>query len=103
MGGSLGDLNAANRHVYAGDDPVNATDPSGKDAIDCYLEVTLVLSLAITVIAGMGAILFAVPPLAGLALVFAWLTVGAAFVGFVVSEIQAIRSGVCKGYFAPWS
>ena len=30
VGGSLGDLNAANRYVYADDDPVNAVDPSGK-------------------------------------------------------------------------
>jgi len=29
VGGSLGDLNSANRYVYAGDDPVNAVDPSG--------------------------------------------------------------------------
>lgn len=26
----MGDLNAANRYVYADDNPVNATDPSGK-------------------------------------------------------------------------
>ncbi len=25
----MGDLNSANRYVYAGDDPVNAVDPSG--------------------------------------------------------------------------
>ena len=37
VGGSLGDLQAANRYVYAGDDPVNAVDPSGKDAINCGL------------------------------------------------------------------
>src|SRR5436305_14763742 len=30
VGGSLADLNAANRYIYAGDDPVNVTDPSGK-------------------------------------------------------------------------
>jgi hypothetical protein len=30
VGGSLGDLNSANRYTYANDDPVNATDPSGK-------------------------------------------------------------------------
>ena len=29
VGGSLGDLNSANRYVYAGDDPVNAVDPNG--------------------------------------------------------------------------
>jgi RHS repeat-associated protein len=29
VGGSLGDLNSANRYVYAGDDPVNAVDLSG--------------------------------------------------------------------------
>ena len=35
VGGSLGDLNSANRFVYAGDDPVNQVDPSGKDAVAC--------------------------------------------------------------------
>jgi hypothetical protein len=29
----LGDLNSANRYVYANDDPVNAVDPSGKSVI----------------------------------------------------------------------
>src|SRR5947209_16457377 len=32
VGGSLGDLNAANRYTYANDDPVNVVDPSGRDA-----------------------------------------------------------------------
>src|SRR5258706_8723159 len=31
VGGSLGDLNSANRYVYANDDPVNMVDPSGQD------------------------------------------------------------------------
>jgi RHS repeat-associated protein len=30
VGGSLGDLNSANRYTYAGDNPVNMVDPSGK-------------------------------------------------------------------------
>ncbi len=33
VGGSLGDLNSANRYVYANDDPVNEVDPSGKASI----------------------------------------------------------------------
>ena len=32
VGGSLGDLNSANRYTYANDDPVNAVDPSGGTA-----------------------------------------------------------------------
>ena len=35
VGGSLGDLNSANRYVYANDNPVNAVDPSGKAVGDC--------------------------------------------------------------------
>jgi RHS repeat-associated protein len=31
VGGSLGDLNSANRYTYANDDPVNVVDPSGRD------------------------------------------------------------------------
>ena len=41
VGGSLGDLGAANRYVYANDDPVNAVDPSGKDATSCITNVVL--------------------------------------------------------------
>ncbi len=33
VGGSLGDLNSDNRYTYAGDDPVNAVDPSGRDCV----------------------------------------------------------------------
>jgi RHS repeat-associated protein len=32
VAGSLGNLNTANRYTYAGDDPINEVDPSGKDA-----------------------------------------------------------------------
>jgi len=35
VGGSLGDLNAANRYTYANDDPVNVVDLSGRDALGC--------------------------------------------------------------------
>jgi RHS repeat-associated protein len=35
VGGSLGDLNSANRYAYANDDPVNLVDPSGKGWWDC--------------------------------------------------------------------
>ena len=33
VGGSLFDLNSANRYIYASDDPVNQVDPSGKFSI----------------------------------------------------------------------
>lgn len=36
VGGSLADLNSANRYTYAGDDPINVVDPSGKSTlIEC--------------------------------------------------------------------
>ena len=38
VGGSLGDLNAANRYTYAKDDPVNVVEPSGAtSAFGCIL------------------------------------------------------------------
>jgi RHS repeat-associated protein len=37
VGGSLADLNAANRYTYADDNPVSMTDPSGKDTLGCVL------------------------------------------------------------------
>ncbi len=43
VGGSLGDLNSANRYVYAGDDPVNAVDPSGKFTFYCDLVIFFTL------------------------------------------------------------
>jgi hypothetical protein len=38
VGGSLADLNAANRYTYAGDDPINAVDPSGEFSTPGFLE-----------------------------------------------------------------
>jgi hypothetical protein len=38
----LGDLNSANRYVYANDDPVNATDPRGTNStFGCILSLFL--------------------------------------------------------------
>jgi RHS repeat-associated protein len=37
VGGSLGDLNSANRYAYANDDPVNAVDPSGE--LTCFQSI----------------------------------------------------------------
>lgn len=36
VGGSLGDLNAANRYTYASDDPVNEVDPTGAATVTGY-------------------------------------------------------------------
>jgi hypothetical protein len=41
VGGSLGDLNAANRYTYAGDNPINAVDPSGEQSIPCWLSIPI--------------------------------------------------------------
>ncbi|MFL5666281.1 MAG: RHS repeat-associated core domain-containing protein, partial [Ktedonobacteraceae bacterium] len=54
VGGSLGDLNSANRYTYAGDDPVNAVDPSGK-AVNGGCIIAVLGSLASTVITGISA------------------------------------------------
>ncbi len=35
--GQLNDPTSLNRYVYAGDDPVNLTDPSGRDAFECIM------------------------------------------------------------------
>jgi uncharacterized protein RhaS with RHS repeats len=39
VGGSLLETVKANPYVYAGDDPVNLVDPSGRDAIGCYAAI----------------------------------------------------------------
>ncbi len=51
----MGDLNSANRYVYAGDDPVNATDPSGKDPTGCDFFVPgAIIGYIVAGIAGVG-------------------------------------------------
>jgi RHS repeat-associated protein len=52
VGGSLGDLNSANRYVYAGDDPVNAVDPSGKFCIPNVVGAIALAFVVLAVIAG---------------------------------------------------
>jgi uncharacterized protein RhaS with RHS repeats len=56
VGGSLGDLNSANRYTYANDDPVNAVDPSGQACIYVVLAASLGLLAA-----ALGALAFFVP------------------------------------------
>ncbi len=36
MGGSVGSPDSLNRYLYAGDDPINQVDPSGKD---CFINL----------------------------------------------------------------
>jgi RHS repeat-associated protein len=46
VGGSLGDLNSANRYVYANDDPVNAVDPGGSSSISLYAAAAVLGTIA---------------------------------------------------------
>ena len=39
VGGSLTEMVKVNPYVYAGDDPVNEVDPSGRDGIACYAAI----------------------------------------------------------------
>jgi len=39
VAGSLGSPDSLNRYLYAGDDPVNVVDPSGRDATSCILSL----------------------------------------------------------------
>jgi len=45
VGGSLGDLNSANRYTYANDDPVNVVDPSGRDVWECVSAISAAVGL----------------------------------------------------------
>jgi hypothetical protein len=53
VAGSLRDLNSANRYTYAGDDPVNAVDPSGRD---CFYFTNGEIDLFAWVLIGGGAL-----------------------------------------------
>jgi len=41
--GSLADPTSLNRYVYVGDDPVNFTDPSGRDALGCLKDAIVTI------------------------------------------------------------
>jgi RHS repeat-associated protein len=58
VGGSLADLNSANRYTYASDDPINVVDPSGMCTIDTYLLIVLAAIVAV----GAGILLIALIP-----------------------------------------
>ena len=62
MRGSSQQLNQANPYLYAQDDPVNVTDPSGKDAILCAVGIIATLFFTIpsfiTLIAAVNAFAF---------------------------------------------
>jgi hypothetical protein len=63
VGGSLGDLNTANRYTYANDDPVNVVDPSGKASCAfswfLWFAAVVVAIAALFVTAGTAAIIIA--------------------------------------------
>jgi hypothetical protein len=100
VGGSLGDLNSANRYVYAGDDPVNAVDPGGKDfgqsldrffscisgGINAYTRAIIGTGL----LAGIGAAIATGLSAGALGSVFAGITagLGAFLIGYCHGQVQ---------------
>ncbi len=92
---------SANRYTYAGDDPVNAVDPSGKgDVFLCALGV-------IGAIGGIGAGLLGIiivviatgPEAAGLILLAAYLGLAVAFLTYIAGVAAALTTwytGVCS-------
>lgn len=81
----MGDLNAANRYVYAGDDPVNLVDPSGKSWWDCFWAGVDTFFLLFGILVSVYGIFLAVG--VGGAIGF-WV----ALVGIVYAYIQAVRA-----------
>ncbi|MFL5629380.1 MAG: RHS repeat-associated core domain-containing protein [Ktedonobacteraceae bacterium] len=84
VGGSLGDLNSANRYVYAGDDPVNAVDPMGTD--------TLAICIG-SAVAGILAVLLVTFVSGGLAAVFLLTLLDyeyAAYIGCLLAIVATI-------------
>ena len=77
VGGSLGNPDSLNRYLYAGDDPVNVTDPSGKYTFAQWYSV-VGACLASSVIA----------PL----LALAGLITGAGTVGFAIAAIAGVTA-----------
>ncbi len=93
VGGSLQETTKPNPYVYADDDPVNMVDPTGKDAVDCYLSIAMTATMAIGGEAGMLLALAAT----GLGAILAFIVGLMVYVGAIIYAIQSERSGVCNG------
>ncbi len=94
VGGSLGDLNSANLYAYAGDDPVNLVDPSGRASVPnfswaCFLGAVggiayIIIAALVTEALSLGV----ATPITIAALVTAALT--GCLVGVILAFIQAV-------------
>jgi len=96
VGGSLGDLNSANRYTYAGDDPVNMVDPSGKSALNCFLAGVYTVGTLLLFIGGIIGIILAfnLTPfpwdlLAGFGAIFIFVGTMAFAIGTTIEEYVA--------------
>src|SRR5260221_6143802 len=98
VGGSLGDLNSANRYVYAGDDPVNAVDPSGKDCLFTLLSAISLLYwigwLWWTVLGAIVLVAEANPPL-GVLLLFLYVVYTVPFLGAIAINAYNNVAAAC--------
>ncbi len=78
VGGSLGSPDSLNPYLYARDNPVNLTDPSGRDAIGC------IVALVGSILGALGAIFAVVATASG------WALTGAALVGAIFGFFGAL-------------
>jgi len=92
VGGSLADLNAANRYTYAGDDPINVVDPSGEDATACILGLAGSIVGAIASIAGVAASALGIALATGAALVGAIFGLVGALLGLAGAAIALVAT-----------
>jgi RHS repeat-associated protein len=61
VGGSLQETLKANPYVYADNDAVNKIDPSGKDAVDCFVAWLEFVGLAVLVVFAIALAIVAAP------------------------------------------
>jgi RHS repeat-associated protein len=101
VGGSLTETVKVNPYVYAGDDPVNLVDPSGRDAVNCgfaiFFAALAVLAFAIAVAIIVVTLPGSVPIIIGLSV--ADLSILGAAVGFLGAEgavFLAYYNGACS-------
>ncbi len=98
--GQLNDPTSLNRYLYASDDPVNFTDPSGRgDILACAEAIALVFLTFVGGIAAIIAVIIVLPVDAvGLVLLAAYLGISVGATGVIIGEITAFMtytSGVC--------
>jgi len=94
VGGSLGDTGNANRYVCVRDNPVNESDPTGRNALGCVISALIAIGLLyITAGPASGALVGVLGGITDFALATGSFVLGGLLAGFVGLVFLAILLG----------